>query len=193
MSNTATDKVLLDIETADVKDSAIIFTISAVQFCLSKPLPFDRENIDNEVFHLRLEVSEQVLMGRTSSESTLLWWKNQSSEAKDKLNRGDTDLKLALEELSKFVKGHQIFVRGTDFEGSILPHAYKMVGVKCPWYFNQLRDVRTYIDALTNGTTGYIKDMELPTWLISHYSLHDCYRDIYQMQSAVSAKNTIEG
>ena len=53
-----------------------------------------------------------------------------------------------------------------------------------PWKYNQVRDVRTYIDALSGGSKGYLDEWQKPDWFVPHHSLHDCIRDAEQMQLA---------
>lgn len=82
------------------------------------------------------------------------------------------------------MKGAQPFARGTDFDPPILVSLFEDFSLPVPWKYNQVRDVRTYIDALSGGSKGYLDEWQKPDWFVPHHSLHDCIRDAEQMQLA---------
>ncbi|WP_434357377.1 3'-5' exoribonuclease [Parasalinivibrio latis] len=181
--------VVIDTETLDVSETAIVLTLSAIRFNRFGEMHPEHGFVchPDDEFHIAIDVTEQLLQGRTTSPSTLKWWNEQSEEAKaalwtDSLNT--MRVKDALKELTAFIGDCQPFARGTDFDFKILGHLYRTNDMKAPWKFNQVRDVRTYIDAFTGDTAGYIKNFEAPSWMVTHNSLHDCYRDAMQMVQA---------
>lgn len=191
------DAVVFDLETASMAKRALVFTLSAVRFNKR-----DREvgvSINNgkldttgaNVLHLKLNVTEQILAGRLIDPDTISWWNKQPPEAREELICGkNTSVKDGLILFADFVRGAQVFCRGTDFDPPIVSTLFADFDVKLPWKYNQPRDVRTYIDALSGGTDGYLSEWKKGDWFISHHSLHDCIRDAEQMQMAAWVGST---
>ncbi|ANP79327.1 hypothetical protein A134_23215 [Vibrio crassostreae 9CS106] len=192
--------VLIDLESANTTPDTLIFTLSAYKFNRHDQREFDENSSENMAFtnmntdclHLHFNPIEQLMLGRTTDVGTMKnFWSKQSEEAKYEIfATADTDnhevvnLKDGLEQFAEFISGSEtIFARGTDFEGSILPDAFKTAGIKCPFKYNALRDVRTHVDALTGGSRGCV-DIDVPDWFVAHHSLHDCIRDAAQIQEA---------
>lgn len=194
MSNQQRDgnTVVVDTETLATDKRALVLTLSAVRFNrYAVDLPdFDFDNgspvMDGETtLHFKLNVTEQLLAGRTVDPGTVKWWNNRSEEARASIINGHSvSTREALALFSGFVQGAQLFARGTDFDPPILASLFEDFGLPVPWRFNQVRDVRTYIDALSGGTKGYLENWQDPDWFVSHNSLHDCIRDAMQMQQA---------
>lgn len=183
--------VVMDSETLAVDKKAIVLTLSAVRFnLLGRELGITIENgklvEDGEnVLHLKLDVTEQILAGRTIDPGTVAWWNKRSEGARQAIINGQSmSVREALILFSDFIQGAQPFSRGTDFDPPIIASLMEDFGLKAPWKYNQVRDVRTYIDALTDGRSGYLQQWQAPSWFVSHHSLHDCIRDAEQMQQA---------
>ncbi|OOE45107.1 3'-5' exonuclease [Salinivibrio kushneri] len=177
---------IIDIETLSTKESAVVVTVSAFKFDrFANNAQTEFASHDNEL-HMHLDVADQLIHGRTTNAETCKWWRKQSAEALSELRSNDLPFLAcdALEQLAEFIHGCQLFSRGTDFDFKILGHMYRTNGIKTPWKYNQVRDVRTYIDAFTGGNIGYVENFETPDWMTSHNSLHDCYRDAMQMVKA---------
>lgn len=169
---------VFDTETCGIDNGSIILTLSAVKF--------DRyasklELIHECEFHINLSISEQILKGRIIEKGTITWWNEQSKEAQNTAFYDEQEsVKKALEEFFAFVEGTQVYCRGTDFDPPKLASLCKDFGVKMPIKYNAFRDVRTYIDAITDGTKGYI-EIDNPVDFVAHNSLSDCCRDATQM------------
>lgn len=183
--------VVMDSETLAMDKKAIVLTLSAVRFnLLGRELGITIENgklvEDGEnVLHLKLDVTEQILAGRTIDPGTVAWWNKRSDGARQAIINGRSmSVREALILFSDFIQGAQPFSRGTDFDPPIIASLMEDFGLKAPWKFNQVRDVRTYIDALTDGRAGYLQQWQAPSWFVSHHSLHDCIRDAEQMLMA---------
>ncbi|MGL6317544.1 3'-5' exonuclease [Aeromonas hydrophila] len=192
--------VVVDTETLALDKRALVLTLSAVRFDRNAKelgLMFDNDKLfaDGETtLHLKLDVTQQLLAGRTVDPGTVKWWNGRSQEARDSIIKGNTvSVREALILFSGFVQGAQLFARGTDFDPPILATLFEDFELPVPWRFHEVRDVRTYIDALSGGTKGYLDSWEKPDWFVSHNSLHDCIRDAAQMQRAraLNLKGTV--
>lgn len=187
------DTVVLDTETLAMDKRSLVVTLSAVRFNRSDDgIPIDVQDgqvilSSRYMLDLKLNVAEQLLAGRVVEPSTLDWWNRQNHKARLQLvERPDLQMKVkeALTMLAEFIDGAKVYCRGTDFDPPILASLYADFGMEVPWQYNEVRDVRTYIDALSDGTNGYLSGWEKPAWLVAHNSLHDCLRDALQMQQA---------
>ncbi len=181
---------VFDFETGGVENGCLILTMSAARFNRFnfKPETFniDDEFIESNSFNVALSIPEQILKGRAIEQSCIKnFWLKQPKEAVDAAFFSPSKpVKESLEEFFEFVGDTQLYCRGTDFDPPKLASLCKDFGVKMPQKYNQFRDVRTYIDAFTGGSMGYIEDFVTPEWIVPHRSLDDCWRDVLQMLKA---------
>lgn len=121
--------VMVDIETLDVTPSAVILSIGA---CMMDPY--------GEKFYIELARDTQWL--RTASKSTQEWWDQQGN-----MPHGTMHIETALLQFSAWLAslGGEpiIWCKGTDFDISILTHAYRWLRLDVPWKYNNVRDCRT--------------------------------------------------
>lgn len=191
--------VIIDIETLDTAPTSVILSIGA--------FAFDRfdlngtiENIKNSSieenegpYHLYYvcNLNEQLVSSkRTISQSTLDWWREQPYENNKHifLNHDSQNLEKVLtaliDKLNEWKRtGYdlQFYFRGPTFDPVIIKNAFSEYGLPTPWEYYNVRDVRTYIDALSGDTYGYLDEHKLSFNHIKHNSLHDAMRDAEQM------------
>lgn len=191
--------ITIDTETMDVQPSAVILSIGGFAFDIE-----DIDSVQNSIidvardpeladysktaFYGLVDTFGQLMQGRTVSAETQQWWIKQSEDAHEALTGHREPLSQTLVNLSSWIQQHpgaRVFFRGTDFDGSILENAYRTCGLTCPWHWGGKRDVRTYIDAMTKGTKGYLPKPHQPCFvMIKHNSLHDAMGDAEQMAIA---------
>lgn len=131
-------EIMLDLETLDNKESAIVLSIGAVAF--------DWDGRTGESFVARLDTKQQQDMGRTLSESTVLWWLKQSDTARSALNAPVVHLALGLADFTEYVNKIGpigVWGCGADFDCRITQSLYNSLGVKCPFSYQQFRCYRT--------------------------------------------------
>ncbi|MGL4223867.1 MAG: 3'-5' exoribonuclease domain-containing protein [Vibrio sp.] len=177
---------VFDTETTGVSNNCIILTLSAVKLDRFKVIPGGDRFYQDNSFNRVLSIPEQILKGRIVEASCIeqFWLKQPKSAIDSAFFAPASPVKQALEDFFEFTKGTQLYCRGTDFDPPKLASLCSDFGVKMPVKYNQFRDVRTYIDALTTHNYGYIKDWKSPEWLTPHISLDDCWRDAMQMIDA---------
>ncbi|MFI8416920.1 3'-5' exonuclease [Serratia sp. NPDC078593] len=134
--------LMLDIETLDIKPSAVILVIAAVFF-------------DPKTGELGAEFETAINCQkdqpeRTMSLDTVAWWAKQSDEARKLAFGGSDSLKRALTNLSQFIHINstatvKVWGNGKEFDCTILEHAYQQLAISCPWNFWDTQDVRTVI------------------------------------------------
>ena len=159
---------MLDLETLGTRPDCVVLTLGAIKFCPFTPDKF------GEGLYLRLDVDQQLALGRDVQQDTLDWWSKQDplvrEEALGESNR--VDLEEATRQLNKFLVGvNDIWAQGPVFDIAILENLYRQLDKPTPWNFWQIRDSRTLFgvhgDPRKKGRTGH------------HDALADC---VYQAQ-----------
>jgi len=137
--------ISFDLETLDSRASAVVLSIGAVIF--------DEKDLFDEV-HIKLSIDDQLRWGRTVGGSTLLWWFEQSGEARLAATSAPRPLLKALHTFAGFVRiagpKAQLWANGQDFDVGILGSLYDTVGQQRPWAYNAGRDMRTLVE-VTGG------------------------------------------
>ncbi len=130
-------RIMLDIETLDTRTSAVILSIGVVEF---------NDTVLLNGFHRYIDIDSCLDKGLTVSGSTILWWMDQSEEARMRLQQPANSLESVLEELSRTFDWQdvEVWANGSDFDLPILANAYRACGYKgAPWPYYMGRDYRT--------------------------------------------------
>lgn len=126
--------VMVDIETYDVKPSAIILSIGA---CVITDIAM--------TFYKELDTTTQYQ--RTVSSATKDWWSKQPMPIPIgtlDLHSGLLQFQQWLDSLAQYFTAEPIiWCKGTDFDTAILIHAYQSLYLPVPWMYNNVRDCRT--------------------------------------------------
>lgn len=132
--------VMLDLETLGTTADAVILSIGAVKFNL------ESNAISEDGFYASVSIDSNLMAGRIVSEDTLLWWMEQSREAREVFYEAKGSLDRALENLSDWFgdDDYCVWSNGADFDIPILAHAYAQLKMELPWRFYNTRCVRTY-------------------------------------------------
>jgi len=168
--------IFLDLETLDLRPSAVITEIAAVEF---DPQSFDiGRRLD-----LHLSADDQVMLGRTVDPETVTWHEEQGHSIK--MAEG-LNLALALSKLHDWVSAvepERVWAWGPDFDRPVLESACRRIDLEIPWpYFNTM-DART-IWNLAFPTT---KRPKRP-----HAALGDCLAGVNDLRTALSKLNLVD-
>lgn len=142
--------IMLDIETLDTKQSAVILSIGAIIFD-----PYNEASLeatDTNTFFCAIDSKDQ--RNRTTSDDTVAWWALQEQESillncygTAKLPSVLTFFYSWIESVSEGNREIPIWCKGTDFDIAILRHAYEQYNLQLPWKYYQVRDLRTLMKA----------------------------------------------
>lgn len=125
--------IMIDIETYDIVPSAVILSIGATEI--------DPHDSMASSFYRELDINTQYL--RTKSVDTMNWWAQQGNPPV----LGTLNIIDALYDfrdwLASLRKTPIIWCKGTNFDISILTHAFDQFSVPIPWKYNNVRDCRT--------------------------------------------------
>lgn len=144
--------LMLDLETLDVKPSAVVLSIGAVVFDR-----YTRQQGPTFYVELTNHLDDQLKNGRTVSGSTVAWWMRQSAEARHVFDEKETSPERCtpIYALSKFIdfcrdnRVKYLWAKDPDFDVVILRSMFEMYGVndlQFPFSYSKSRAVRTVLD-----------------------------------------------
>jgi exodeoxyribonuclease VIII len=158
--------VMIDLETFGTRSQSVIVSVGAVQF---DPHSFEL----GATFHESIDLKSAMTHGLKLDSGTIVWWLDQSPEARLALvNKIKTASSLAttlgafrsfLQRVSPDVK---VWGNGADFDLSLLQQAYEALGQEKPWKYNASRCYRTLL-----AEFGRPEDSVTPT--LAHDALAD--------------------
>lgn len=128
---------MIDLETLGVRPGCVIASIGLVIFN-------EKENVFTQKFNIN--VCTQA--GLRIEPQTMLWWMQQSNEAKAATFASTLreNLRTALEQLSTFLKSYDVklvWSKPATFDIPILEYAYNSQGLPIPWGHRDIRCLRT--------------------------------------------------
>ena len=131
---------MLDLESLGTRPDCAILTLGAVKFDEYTPGSF------GDTLYHRIDVDEQLALGRTVQEDTLAWWMNQAQDVREEAlgEENRVSLETLYRDLNRFCVGvNNIWCQGPAFDIVILENIYRQCGWPTPWQFWQIRDSRT--------------------------------------------------
>lgn len=139
--------IMIDLETLGTRPGSVILSIGAVVFDL-KTGKLGAE------FYKNISRASCEKAGLTTDASTVVWWEQQSPEAKAALEPDQVTLLEALAAFTDWfarVGGECVWGHGASFDPVLLESAYRAERVLPPWKFWNVRCCRTVL-ALGNRT-----------------------------------------
>lgn len=130
---------MLDLETMGTEPGCAIVSIGAVQFDL------ETGAIGNK-FYISVSLKSCVEAGLHIDPNTLMWWMEQSDQARAKLKESITDLATALQLFSNFLVINQLTIvwgNSASFDCSILAACYRKLKLNVPWMYIHEKCYRT--------------------------------------------------
>lgn len=142
--------IMLDLETLGKRSDACIVSIGAAQFDINT-------GDIGETFYCNVNPESSMYYGGTVDGSTIMWWMNQSDEARNQLQKKPIALKPALEAFNKFYGSCggkcKVWGNGCTFDNVILSNAFYKTFIREPWPYNADMDMRTIV-ALGDSLLG---------------------------------------
>lgn len=148
-------EIMIDLETLATSSNAVVLSIGAVAFDIPKNKIVDQ-------FYCRISVEMQVKLGRDKDVNTINWWAKQSTEARNVFKEEEEHPLLGLKRFSAFCKKHTpiyVWGNGSSFDISIMETLFKDFGLREPWAYNRVMDLRTFkrfvskdLEVLKKGT-----------------------------------------
>lgn len=137
--------LMIDLETLGTGPDCVILQIAAVPFDLAGLRPKL-----HDFFLPRLDIDEQLKLGRKIEDGTLRWWATGHADKFGVImsTRVTKTFYEALSELCAYIKRMNpdcIWSHGATFDIPILTHAFYQSGLEWPCKYNCFRDTRTLL------------------------------------------------
>ena len=129
------NKIMLDLETMGNSANSAIIAIGAVRF--------DNDKLLDE-FYTVVDLQSCLDNGLEMNADTVLWWMQQSEQARNQFKRKGEQVDVVLDDFSKWMRSRaEVWGNGAAFDNAILANAYKKLGKEQPWAFWNDRCYRT--------------------------------------------------
>jgi DNA polymerase III epsilon subunit-like protein len=129
--------IMIDIETLGTKPGCVVLSIGACAF--------SDKGIGDQ-FYTCIAAESCTNWGLTIEPRTVLWWMDQSQDARDFITKGThVELDQALDGLRAAFKwkGKNVWCNGASFDFPILTAAHDAIGKPVPWEYWATNDYRT--------------------------------------------------
>ena len=155
-------ELMLDLETMGIGPNAAIIAIGAVAFDL------DRLELTGQEFYQTIDLESSVEHGGGITPSTVLWWMQQSDEARDEFKRPGGRIEEVLMYFHRWLPPTnciQVWGNGANFDNVVLRTAYERLGLQAPWNFRNDRCFRT--------AKAMLPKVEIESTGVAHDALED--------------------
>jgi len=175
---------MIDIETLGRSTDAVITSIGAFKF---NPNGNDGSTLPtaamDRCFHKYVSPESCIRAGMVMDPATIMWWMEQSAEARALLVKGyksSIELRIALYDLNVFLQdAKQVWAHGTTFDIGILNTAHTLLSRGTPWHYRDIRDTRTLTDLAETKSGSPILRTEP---IVLHDALYDCIAQAVDVQ-----------
>lgn len=185
---------IIDFETLGTNSDCVVVDLSVIVFDIDEISTL--QDLKSAGKKIKFSIKDQKAFGRTISETTLEWWKNQPKEARMNLvpKEDDFTIEEGIKEFLRFIETQGItdkshgWCRGMSFDfpilKSLIAHVFEDPESYMPCKFWNQRDIRTAIEAYALNRD--FRDVPLPEGtldgFVAHDSLCDCAKDILYLQ-----------
>lgn len=181
--------IMVDTESLGLGAKCVVTQMALLAFDLDDPTEYLAME---EQF---LPITPQTTIKRTIDGDTVLWWMKQADAARAMFERNSGNDFPELIALTQHFFDHiasiiedaaevEIWARGTDHDISILKSLSEDLGVKLPWRYDSVRDLRTLMSAAGVGK----KDVAERVGNIPHHALSDCK---YQLDCYIESQRRL--
>jgi len=140
----------IDLETLGTRCTAPILSIGVQQFDI------DTVRMGAKLY-IEVDIDSAIRAGRVQAD-TVTWWITQNKDAQRVFAESENKkhLATALAELTTWMRSKsfapRVWGNGATFDIGILEYAYDhgAVGLKEPWHFKNIRDIRTLVETATS-------------------------------------------
>lgn len=169
------EEVVLDLETMGNGNNAAIVAIGACKFAPHSTVG------PSDTFYREVDLESSVDAGMKIDASTILWWMQQSDEARKSTFTGDrVPLGDALYQFSKwFGEDRPVWGNGATFDNVIVRSGFAAVRLPVPWKFWNDRCYRTM--------KNLRPDVKMERVGVAHNALSDAISQALHLQKIYSA------
>ena len=177
--------IMVDLETASIKENAAILSWAMVAFTT------DGSECSIEPFYKKIDLTSCFLTGMSIEQDTQNWWMKQSPESRAVILQADGENILPVTHaaycwLSALSEKYDLYMwcRGIDFDLPKIEWCFrKFLEQNAPYKYYHKMDVRTVLEFMQIDQSAF------PFEGIKHHSVDDCRHDIKMVQKAYQLKN----
>ena len=172
--------VFFDIETLSTKKRALVLSAG---FVVINPTKYeDFHTIVKRGVTVKFNAAEQSVKRHIDKDCINNFWRKLPPEAQKIMVPSDKDILIkdfyeAIAPLG-YVQDARWYCKGPHFDAAILESLFEDFDMRAPWGYNNIRDVRTWME---DHTGSCIPIEEIPEGFIHHDALHDAARDAWSM------------
>ncbi len=134
------NNVMVDLETMGSSPGCAIVSIGAVEFDPAS-------GALGKEFYAVTSLKSSLAIGLTVSADTIMWWLNQSREARAAIALNPTHICDAMVSFGLYLNPEaKLWSHGASFDLPVLKAAYDICNFSVPWKFRNERDTRTVFD-----------------------------------------------
>lgn len=178
--------LMLDIESLDLGPRSVV-----TQIALYGMDPDEDQIFESNVWsYLPIQPQLDLMQPRTISADTLWWWMQQSDEARAKFEFNVLEdfeslgvlMRHLTREFNRMTHGkdYELWARGPQFDVVNVESLYRDVGMRAPWRYDRVRDLRT----LMAEAGLHAADVPKPAGFIPHQAGQDARYQLAQYREA---------
>lgn len=180
--------IMYDIESLDTGPRSVVSQIGFQAFPADDP----DKVLSKAVVYLPLQ--PQIELKRTVSAATIAWWMKQDDAARSRFEMSTGDEFEELPALLRFIarkfsevtaegtKSYELWAKGPQFDITNIETLMQETGVRVPWRYDRVRDLRTLM-ALAGIRT---EDVPRPESMTAHMADEDARYQILCYSEALS-------
>ena len=176
-------ELMIDLETLGTDNDAAVIAIGAVKW--------NRQTLEvGDTFYSTIRVTDAEKYG-TKTQSTMDWWMKQDDNARAHAFTGVQSSMDIARNFAQFAAGCRPWGNGSVFDVIISDSLFHAHGIKSPWKFWDISDLRTLV-LLAEDLTDFRKK-DIPFVGLPHHALHDALHETNLAVAAIKALRGMRG
>lgn len=168
-------EMMIDLETLDIKPIAVVLSIGAVKF--------ERDGTIKDKFYRVMHFQQQLNLGRTCSQSSLLWWMQQGHTARNEaFSPVRHDVLSAIADFNEWYGDDVtcVWANDPDFDCAIWESLCLDFNMYTPWNYRNKGALRTVVRESGISVRNVVQDAPgLP-----HMPVTDCENQVKILMAA---------
>lgn len=186
--------LMLDIESLALGTRPVITQVALIGYDLDEDEILDARHVQ----FYPVDPQQQIIPPRRIAASTIAWWMKQSDEARSRFEQSVSDDFAELPALARHLIGtfnqltedgrvtYELVAKGPQFDVAAIETLLEDLGLKAPWDYTKVRDLRTLL--ATAGLNG--NNVAKPAGFVPHVAYWDAR---WQLNQYLAARRRLAG
>lgn len=161
--------IMLDIETLGTAPGSVVVSLGAIRFRW-------KDGKATDSFYINISAEDCVKHGLKIDPDTVEWWAKQPKVAREAWMKDPVSIVTALSAFNDWFGTFgkpEVWCNGMNFDFPLLETMYRAVGMKSPWQYYCLNDMRTIVNTF-NARDKYQVFRKENAESVYHNALDDC-------------------